>query len=339
MLRFGALLCVLGFVAGCNRPLPMIELAGPTMGTAYSVKVVSPPPTVDSGAVQSTIDAVLADIDRQMSAYRPDSEISRFNAAATTEWFPVSNDFAAVVEAAQRVSEQSSGAIDITVAPLVNLWGMGPAGELKAVPDEAAIDSVRRRVGYRNLEVTRSPAALRKRIAELTIDVNAVAPGHAADLLASKLAALGIADFMIDIGGEVRARGRNARGEIWRIAIERPLDAEPAPYAIARIGDAAITTSGEYRHYVMRDGRRYSHTIDPRTGRPVEHRLASVVVVQPTALKADAWATALNVLGENEGYALAERLQIPALFIVNEDGGWVHRMTAAFLPYLTQPPS
>ena len=337
MLRFVALLCVIGFVAACDRPLAMIELAGPTMGTAYSVKVVAAPPTVDRRTVQETIDAVLADIDRQMSAYRPDSEISRFNAAATTEWFPISDGFAVVVETAQRVSEQSAGAMDITVAPLVNLWGMGPPGELKAVPDEAVIDSVRQRVGYRNLEVRRAPAALRKRVAELTIDVNAVAPGFAVDLLASKLAALGIENFMIDIGGEVRARGRNARGEKWRIAIERPLDDEPTPYAIAQLEDAAITTSGEYRHYTMLDGRRYSHTIDPRTGRPVEHRLASVVVVQPTALEADAWATALNVLGENEGYALVERLQIPAFFIVDEGDAWVHRMTPAFSPHLAQP--
>lgn len=307
------------------------------MGTTYSVKVVAPPPDVDSRVVRSAIDEVLARIDARMSTYRPDSEISRFNAAPADEWLQVSGDLAFVIEAAQKVSEQSAGALDITIAPLVSLWGMGPDGELKALPDAAAIDAARSRVGYRKLELRRQPPALRKQLPELTIDLNAVAPGYAVDLLCSRLIALGVKNVMVDIGGEVRALGRNALGEPWRIAVERPIDAPPKPYAIARIDDAAITTSGEYRHYIVRDGRRYSHTIDPRTGRPVEHRLASVVVVQPTALEADAWATALNVLGEHEGFMLAERLQIPALFIVSDGSRLTHSMTTKFEPYLAQP--
>jgi thiamine biosynthesis lipoprotein len=322
----------------CHRSPPLIDLSGPTMGTTYSVKVVGAPEGIDSHAVRAAIDETLAVVDAQMSAYRPDSEISRFNASVTTDWFPVSGEFVTVITGAQAVSERSGGALDITVAPLVNLWGMGPAGEMKELPDDAALAAARARVGYRNLEVRQAPFAIRRRIPELTVDLNAVAPGYAVDLLSSRFAALGIRNFMIDIGGEVRARGRNAQGAVWRIAIERPVDAEPEPVAIAQIDDMAITTSGEYRHYVMRDGHRYSHTIDPRTGRPVEHALASVAVVQPTALEADAWATALNVLGENEGYELAETLQIPALFIVAKGDGLEQRMTTPFAKYLAEPP-
>ncbi|MBB6095732.1 thiamine biosynthesis lipoprotein [Povalibacter uvarum] len=332
---FAALLAFL--VTACHQPPPVIDLSGPTMGTTYSVKVVGAPEGVDSHAVRVAIDDVLATIDVQMSAYRPDSEISRFNASGTTDWFAVSGEFVAVVTGAQVVSERSGGALDITVAPLVTLWGMGPAGEMKELPDEPTLAAARARVGYRNLEVRQTPFAIRRRIPELTVDLNAVTPGYAVDLLSSKFEALGIANFMIDIGGEVRARGRNAQGAAWRIAIERPVDAEPEPFAIAQIDDMAITTSGEYRHYVMRDGHRYSHTIDPRTGRPVEHALASVAVVQPTALEADAWATALNVLGENEGYELAEKLRIPALFIVAKGDGLEHRMTTPFAKYLAEP--
>ena len=336
MLRFLTLLLALCATA-CHRAPSLIDLSGPTMGTTYSVKVVDAPEGIDSHAVRVVIDEVLATIDVQMSAYRPDSEISRFNASATTDWFRVSDDFVTVVAGARAVSERSGGALDITVAPLVKLWGMGPAGEMKALPDEATLAAAKARVGYANLEVQQTPPAIRRQVPELTVDLNAVAPGYAVDLLASRFVALGIANFMIDIGGEVRARGRNAQGALWRIAIERPVDAEPEPFAIAQIDDMAITTSGEYRHYVMRDGRRYSHTIDPRTGRPVEHALASVAVVQPTALEADAWATALNVLGENEGYELAERLQIPALFIVAKGDGLEHRMTVPFAKYLAEP--
>jgi thiamine biosynthesis lipoprotein len=155
------------------------------------------------------------------------------------------------------------------------------------------------------------------------------------DLLAQKLQTLAIRNFMIDIGGEVRAQGRNVSGQLWRIAVERPVDAEPEPYAIVQLDNASVTTSGEYRHYFDRDGRRYSHTIDPRTGRPVSHSLASVVVIGSTSMHIDAWATALNVLGAQEGHALATRLGMPVLFIEVEEGGKLRSvMTPRFAPYL-----
>lgn len=308
------------------------------MGTTYAIKIVEPPADTDRRALQATVDRVLQDIDRQMSGYREDSELSQFNRSASTEWFSVSPDVVKAVAVAARVSELSQGALDVTVAPLVNLWGMGTGGELRDIPDASQIAQVRADVGYQRLEFRFDPAALRKERPHLAIDLNAVAPGYAVDLIAERLSAIGVANFMIDIGGEVRARGRNAQGEAWRIAVEKPIDGEPEPYAIVKLDDIAVTTSGEYRHYVMRDGHRYSHTIDPRTGHPVQHRLASVVVVMPTAVDADAWATALNVLGEDRGYQLAQQQQIPAMFIVAASQGLEHRMTAGFERFLAVVP-
>jgi FAD:protein FMN transferase len=325
-------------LAGCARSPELIELSGLTMGTTYSIKVVERQSLTGRDALQATVDRVLQDIDRQMSGYREDSELSQFNRSESTEWFTVSPDVVKAVAAATRVSELSQGALDVTVAPLVNLWGMGAAGELRDIPDTSRIEQVRADVGYQRLEFRIDPAALRKNQPHLTIDLNAVAPGYAVDLIAERLDAIGVANFMIDIGGEVRARGRNAQGEAWRIAVEKPIDDEPEPYAIVKLDDVAVTTSGEYRHYVTRDGHRYSHTIDPRTGRPVDHRLASVVVVMPTAVEADAWATALNVLGEVEGYRLAQQRQIPAMFIVAASRGFEHRMSAGFERFLTVTP-
>jgi len=171
----------------------------------------------------------------------------------------------------------------------------------------------------------------------LQVDLNGIAPGYAVDLLARQLQAMAIENYMIDVGGEVRARGRNARGQPWRIAVERPVDAEPEPYAIVQLDDAAVATSGEYRHYYDRDGHRYSHTIDPRTGRPVEHSLASVVVIGPTSMHTDAWATAFNVLGTQEGHALATQLEMPVLFVDASGESLRSVTTPQFEPYLVHP--
>jgi thiamine biosynthesis lipoprotein len=269
-----------------------------------------------------------------MSGYRIDSEISRFNSAASTEWFDVSSDLAIVVDAALRVSRQSGGAFDITVGPLVAAWGFGKSGEPIDLPDDARLSALRAHVGYRKLQARLNPPALRKEDSGLSVDLNGIAPGYAVDLLAQKLQTLAIENFMIDIGGEVRAQGRNAHRQLWRIAVERPIDAEPEPYAIVQLDNASVTTSGEYRHYFDRNGQRYSHTIDPRTGRPVSHSLASVVVVGATSMDIDAWATALNVLGTDEGHALATRLDMPVMFIDAAGGKLRSVTTPRFAPYL-----
>lgn len=285
------------------------------MGTTYSIKVAAPPADIDAHAVRSAVDQVLDRIDRSMSGYRPDSEVSRFNAATSTDWFEVSADLAIVVDHALQVSRESAGAFDVTVGPLVAAWGFGKGGEPIDLPDNAQLAGLRARTGYQKLEVRLQPPALRKSEASLQVDLNGIAPGYAVDLIAERFRSMHLGHFMIDLGGEVRAQGRNGRGEAWRIAVEQPVDAEPEPYAVVTLDNASVTTSGEYRHYFDRDGRRYSHTIDPRTGRPVEHSLASVVVVGATAMDVDAWATAFNVLGTEAGRELALKRAMPVMFI------------------------
>jgi thiamine biosynthesis lipoprotein len=305
------------------------------MGTTYTVKVVDAPADVTVHEVQRSIDTVLQKIDISMSQYRSDSEISRFNASRSTDWFAVSDDLLDVVKTAQHVSAQSHGAFDITVAPLVNAWGFGRE-HTESIPTEQTLATLVREVGYQKLETRDVPAAVRKQVPELQIDVNGIAPGYAVDLLANALGQHGIKNFVIDIGGEVLARGHNSQGKPWRIAVERPTDAEAAPYAFVSLRDASVTTSGEYRHFYFKNGRRYSHTIDPRTLQPVQHDLASVVVVGSTSIEIDAWATALNVLGGDEGLALARAQRIPALFIREQNGVLRSEMTEQFGRYLVR---
>lgn len=332
------LLCAWLVLGGCARPPVELEMSGPTMGTSYSLKIVSPPADVDAAAVQAVIDEVLARIDQSMSAYRSDSEISRFNTSNSTQWFEVSQDLASVVQSALRFSEDSGGAFDVTVAPLVAAWGFGATEQTPpSLPEPAVLDALRASTGYEKLQVRMQPPALRKNAAEVQIDLNAIAPGYAVDQLGERLSSMGVERYMINVGGEVRVRGRNAQGGAWKIAAEKPVDGEPVPWAILRLSDLAVTTSGEYRRYYEIDGRRYSHTIDPRTGRPVQHSLASVVVIGPTSMYTDGWATALNVLGAQAGYELAVQRDITAMFIEWQDGRLRWRATQGFEAYLSWP--
>jgi thiamine biosynthesis lipoprotein len=271
-----------------------------------------------------------------MSGYRADSEVTRFNASTSTQWHEVSAELAAIVEAALHISEKSGGAFDITVAPLVAAWGFGPGGRPQELPGAEQIARTAASVGFRKLHARAEPPALRKDVAELTIDLNGIAPGFAVDVLADRLLALRVEHFVIDIGGEIRARGRNGRGEPWHIAIEHPVDTRRTPYAGVRLDDASVSTSGEYRDYYERDGRRYSHTIDPRTARPLDRAPGSVVVVAGLTTLADGWATALNVLGARDGLALATREHIPALFIERDGEGWRSQSTPEFERYRTE---
>jgi thiamine biosynthesis lipoprotein len=327
--RIALALAALCLLASCAREPRELVLSGPTMGTTYTVKVVGTPRTLDAEAVRHELESVLASIDAEMSIYRPDSSISRFNADTSTDWIDVPVGLAKVVAAAREVSERSGGVFDITLAPLIAAWGFGPAGESASLPSEAELANLRERMGYRSLDVRLAPPALRKQHPALTIDINGIAPGYAVDLLAERFEALGVRDFMIDIGGEVLARGRNTRGESWRIAVERPIDSEPTPFEILELDNASVTTSGEYRHYYERGGQRYSHTLDPRSGHPIRG-YGSVCIVGDSTLVIDAWATALNVLGPDEGMALAEREGLAAMYIVVEGDALRARMSTGF---------
>lgn len=319
---YSILVAFAALLLGCHADPPDIVLSGPTMGTTYTVSIVAPPEALAAHAVRMVVEEELQAVDVSMSSYRTDSEVSRFNATDSTEWFEVSPALARVVEAGLEVRDRSNGAFDITVARLVQAWGFGPhASESGSLPTEPQIESLRKIAHRGRLQARQDPPAIRKLDPDVQIDLNAIAPGYAVDRIAARLDELALRNYMIDIGGEIRVRGRNQAGEPWRIAVERPDGASRQPFTVLHLRDQAVATSGEYRHVRILNDRRYSHTIDPRTGKPIAHASGSVVVLHEQAMYADAWATAFNVLGPEEGYELAMRFEMPVMFIVERKGG------------------
>ncbi|MCG6898198.1 MAG: FAD:protein FMN transferase [Thiocapsa sp.] len=317
-------------LSGCSRQPELVEITGRTMGTSYSVKLVDLPPGLSPAALQAEIDAHLEHVNGLMSTYRPDSDLSRFNASPSTEWFPTSAELVELVTLARSISVASAGAFDITVGPLVNLWGFGPDAHPFSVPDAHLIEETRRRVGYEKLAVRADPSALRKERPDLYVDLSAIAKGYGVDQVAALLDQRGVDAYLVEIGGELKAKGFKPGGAPWRIAVERPDAAARAVYRVVPLRDAAMATSGDYRNFYEHEGRLYSHTIDPSTGHPVDHRLASVTVIAQDCATADALATALLVLGPERGFELAESRDIAAFLISR--GGERHedRATPAF---------
>lgn len=314
------------------------QTQGKTMGTDFSVKVCDFPETGDWTALAAKIQERLDAVDRTMSTFKPDSEISRFNASRSDEWFEVSKETAQVVRLALDVSEASGGAFDVTVSPLVAFWGFAPPTGLKAdafSEEERAkkVAEIKERIGHEKLEVQLDPPALKKSHPELAIDLSAIAKGYAVDVLAELLEENKIVHYMVEVGGEVRCRGNKGDQGDWKIGIEKPLLAPPGTLPglqrAVRLGDRALATSGDYQNYRDIGGVRYSHLIDPRSGFPVERipeaeampteRLGSVSVVDKSCARADAFATALFVLGEKDGLELAREKNLNVLFLFRSE--------------------
>ncbi|HYN78352.1 MAG TPA: FAD:protein FMN transferase [Lamprocystis sp. (in: g-proteobacteria)] len=333
--------CALLF--GCGRPAdPQLEITGPTMGTYYAVKVARPPAGLDAATLNAGITKVLAAVIGEISTYDPDSELSRLNRNPSTDWVPVSSNLYQVLAAGQRISDLSGGAFDITVGPLVNLWGFGPQGQTDRAPAPELIKAALERVGHGKLELRADPPAVRKQRGDIYIDLSALGEGVGADRMATYLDDLGATDYMAAVAGTMRVRGKNARGQPWGIAIEQPNPAEQVVQRILPVTDSAVSTSGDYRNFFEAGGKRYSHHIDPKTGTPVMQRLASTSVVVPvgtgtasgagphSAMTADGLATALLVMGETRGPALAESQALAAYFIIREDSGFRELSSPAF---------
>ncbi|WP_082806059.1 FAD:protein FMN transferase [Marichromatium gracile] len=325
-LLLGALLAL----AGCAQDDAPVELQGRTMGTHYSVKLYGLPDTLSAEQLQAQIDARLEQVNDLMSTYRPDSELSRFNASDSGDWFPVSLELAALVALAERISIFSIGAFDVTVGPAVNLWGFGPGQPPEQLPSDAQLAEVRERIGFPRLEYRLDPPALRKEKPGVYVDLSGIAKGHGVDQVAAVLEAAGVTDYLAEVGGELRASGTKPDATPWRIAIERPEPGVREVHRIVTLHDAAMATSGDYRNFYEHDGKLYSHTINPITARPVTHTLASVSVIAADCAQADALATALLVLGPEAGLALAEAHDIAAFFVVREGDGYSDRATSRF---------
>jgi len=319
---------LLSLCIACSQTPEEVQISGSTMGTQYNVTLVNS--EVDAEAVQQEIVASLDAVNRMMSTYATDSEISRFSRNQSTDWQQVSADFCASVEDALALSEFTDGAFDITVGPLVNLWGFGPSESIDKPPADADIKKMLNAVGYEHLQADCTKPALKKNIVDLVLDMSAFGKGYAADKVAERLAKAGYSDYLVEVGGELRVAGRNAKGELWAIGIEAPLNDQRRPHTVVRITDAALATSGDYRNYFETDGRRYSHTIDTRTGRPVTHSLASVTVIDGSGSRADGLATAFLVMGPEKALALANKEQIAAVFLIRNDAGIEQLTTSAF---------
>lgn len=320
--------------------LSVLELHGDALGTTWSVKLASRGLSSElSEATSREIALRLGRVDSLMSTWQPGSQLSQFNASRSTAPFRVAPETLAVFEIAKRVSELSGGAFDVTVGPLVQAWGFGSEGR-RPPPDAQTLATLLESVGYQKLTIRAATSSIAKQSASLEADLSAVAKGYAVDELARGLEALGHEAFLVEIGGELRARGLHLDGQPWRVAIETPDGPDRPIQRIIELRDLSMATSGDYRNFYEYEGRRISHTIDPRTGRPIEHRLASVTVLHPQAAWADAWATALNVLGPLAGYDLAVAQELPAYLILRSEsgdpGGFEVRATPAFEPYLIQ---
>src|SRR5690606_16256873 len=280
--------------------------------------------------VEQAIAARLETVEIQMSTWRETSDVSRFNRSTETGiWFAVARATADVVIEAKRIFDETGGAFDPTVHPLVALWGFGAAGKPRdTIPTDAEILEARSRTGFDAIEVRRDPPALRKDRPDLTLDLSAIAKGWGVDQVFELLRGLGVASCFVEVGGEVRVAGTRPDGSPWRVGIEVPKESsERRPYTVLPLSEGAVATSGGYRSFVDIAGERFSHTIDPRDGRPVRHALGSVTVVTDTCTEADALATALLVLGPDEGYTFAEKHGLRALFLVRQGEEIVERRT------------
>ena len=317
-------------LAACNSATGPVELVGNTMGTQFSVKLPNGIGDHDALKLQKKIEAELAEAEALMSTYQSDSIISQFNRSASTEWFEVVDTFCIKVQQSLDLSEQTDGAFDITVGPLVNLWGFGPDDMVDEPPSDADVAAALAATGHENLHAECSRPAIRKDIPDLYLDMSAIGKGYAADRIGKVLTNLGFDSFLVEVGGELSIRGLNAKGELWAIGIEAPLPDVRRPHTIIHLSNTAMATSGDYRNYFEMDDTIYSHTIDTRTGKPVTHSLASVTVVDREAHRADALATAILVMGSQEGMVFAEREGLAVLMLLRTDDGIEERQTRAF---------
>lgn len=318
-------------IASCgDSRLPEYELAGPVMGTTYSIKLVDPPGELDRDELGNSIRHRLEDIEQRFSTYRPSSELSRVNAALTTEWIPVSNELCSVIESAIELSRVTYGAFDITVGPLVLLWGFGPDSDRVSPPVDELIIEARGSVGFDKLDTDCSMPAVRKSLPGVSIDLSAFAKGFAVDEVTSLVSVHGAENFLVEIGGELCTRGHNADRSPWAIAIEKPDATGRSVQSVVNVTDQCLATSGDYRNFFEHDGVRYSHTLDPETGWPVTHDTAAVTVIAESAARADGLATALLVHGVEDGLEFADNDSIAAFFLVRQDDGLAEQSSSAF---------
>lgn len=307
------------------------SLSGAIQGTTYHLKLVLDGLKVTPDEVKADVEAVFRNVDEKLSNWREDSEISRINQRKTTEWLPASPEIIRLVSIAREVHAKTQGCYDLTVKPLFDLWGFAKHEE--RIPGEADIGRVLAHIGMDKLDIDAEHNLLRKQDPEVQISLDSIAQGYTVGAVAERLEARGIQNYLAEIGGEMKVKGRKANGSPWRVAVEKPT---PMAREVQRVLDlheeqgTAVMTSGTYRNFFESGGTTYSHILNPKTGRPVTHNLLSTTVLHPDPTWADAWSTALLCVGETEGARLAEAEHLKALFIYRDGDQLKERMSSAF---------
>jgi len=310
-----ALTFIVLLATGCNTEHNnKLTVTGEAIGTYYTVTVADTPDAINADVLKTLIDNVLDQIAQQMSTYSDDSELSRFNRYEGTDSFPLSKCIYAVFQMAQTISEQSGGAFDVTVGPLVNAWGFGPDA-FKEPPDAEQITALLQRVGYKKITL-HDDGSISKSRPDVYCDLSAIAKGYAVDIIAAALESKDMTRYMVEVGGEIKVAGLNADNQPWRLGIEKPVHEGRELHTIVQMESGALATSGNYRNMYEIDGKLYAHTIDPKTGYPTQHRLASVSVIHSSCAMADGYATALMALGEDKAMLLAAKQNLSVMFIL-----------------------
>lgn len=338
-LKRGSVLLFLVFLlSACQqqveKPQYPLHYSDAIFGTGFTIKVSSLPSSVTGKELRKQIKQLLDELNGQMSTYQKDSELSKINANQSEDWLLVSPPLYAVLKQANAISELSNGAFDITVGPIVNLWGFGPEPMSFVAPDKVAIEQQLKKTGYKKIVFDDKNQKIKKLDPDIYIDLSAIAKGYAVDQVGLLLEQHKIADYMVEIGGELKLKGHNIADKPWRIAVEKPTAGNRAIQKVLPLSDISLATSGDYRNYFELEGVRFSHAIDPRAGRPITHNLASITILSDTTMKADALATALMVLGAGQGLSLAEKESIAALFIIKTDDGFAEKASSSFIENL-----
>ncbi|AFU19404.1 FAD:protein FMN transferase [Actinobacillus suis] len=330
-------------LTACNKTPEQITLQGKTMGTTYTVKYIDDGKVAQLEApneVQKQLDSLLKTVNDEMSTYQQDSQISRFNAMQeVNKSVEISPDFAKVVHEAIRLNKVTEGALDVTVGPLVNLWGFGPDKRLNKVPSAEQITERAAAVGIEKLTLTGSDKSLlAKSVPNLYLDLSSIAKGFGVDKLAEHLESLGLTNYLVEIGGELRGKGKNLQGVDWRIAIEQPTLAQgQAAQITVPLHNLGMATSGNYRNYFEDEqGNRLSHIINPKELRPVSHKLASITVFAPTTMTADGLSTGLFVLGPEKALEVAEREKLAVFLIIKNGEAFETKMSSEFEKLINQ---
>lgn len=333
MKKISVLVLLFSLLAGCSDENRMISYSGATMGTTYSVKIDPAGKEADEDILQAKTDSLLKNVNMQMSTYIPESEISRFNSSSDTGWFDISSDFARVLVVSREISEKSEGAFDITIGPLINLWGFGIENTGDTIPSDEAVLARKVLTGYEHLQIDTVNNRIKKEIPGLQISLSAVAKGFGVDKTGELLENLGFDNYMVEIGGEVRTRGFAPGENEWKIGISTP-DNNFGVQKVLHLSDISVATSGDYHNYFEKEGHRYSHTIDPGTGKPITHNLASVTVLHASCMYADAYATAIDVLGPEKGFVFAAENGLEIFMLKKENGEFTEAQTAGMKDYL-----